>query len=103
MKKKVFPIGIFLMLFAIETVLVFVGTGVYFISSGKKRIAQIEKYTQAYSTTLSEAFAEVTQVSYTNKSYSKLKRFIRKKIDEKLLFTVAPGGYLKCIRDKKQK
>ncbi len=84
-KKKfnriMFPVGVFLLLFLVESI---VGAGsvcTYYYLSGKKNIADIEKYTMGYSKTLAEAFSRVAEFSHKTKQYSSLKTLFHQKIE----------------------
>jgi hypothetical protein len=48
-KKSIFPIGIFLMLFIILSIIAAGASFAYFMYAGKNGIAQIETYTRSYS------------------------------------------------------
>lgn len=82
LKKKKFPIGIFLMLFIIESAIAVVTVGLYFRHTGKKQIEKIEKYTRNYSMSMIDAFSDVAKLSYKAKSYSVLKTLFRQEIRE---------------------
>jgi len=82
LRKWIFPIGIFMLLFLTETI---IGTGAaltYLYLDGKKGIERIEKYTVNYSMTMAEAFARVAELSYKTKNYSSLKTLFHEKIEE---------------------
>ncbi len=82
LKKWIFPIGIFILLFITETI---IGSGAvltYLYIDGKKGIERIEKYTVNYSMTLAEAFAGVAELSFKSKKYSSLKTLFHEKIEE---------------------
>ncbi|MCL1833924.1 MAG: hypothetical protein FWG49_05410 [Leptospirales bacterium] len=59
LKRIIFPIGIFFLLFLIESVIGIGGVASYIYLAGKKNIADIESYTINYSKTMAEAFADV--------------------------------------------
>lgn len=81
LKKIIFPIGIFLLLFLAESILGITGVVTYFYFSGKKNIREIETYTVNYSKTMAEAFAGVAELSYTSKKYSSLNSLFHEKIE----------------------
>jgi hypothetical protein len=81
-RKKVFPVGIFLILFFIESLVAAGACLSYFIYAGRNRISDIENYTRNYSIPMAEAFANVAELSHQKKSFTRLKRLFRKKINE---------------------
>ncbi len=82
LKKKKFPVGIFLMLFIIESAIAIAAVGLYFRHTGKKQIEKIEKYTRNYSMTMIDAFSDVAKLSYRARNYSVLKTLFRQEIRE---------------------
>jgi len=82
LKRLIFPLGIFLLMFITESVIGTIGIVSYFYFSGKKNISEIESYTMNYSKTMSEAFARVAELSYSSKNYSSLKTLFHEKIEE---------------------
>lgn len=97
LKKKKFAMGIFLMLFIVQSILALGGTAFYFYRSGLSKIKDIETYNKNYSITLAEAFTDVAELSYGKKNYSRLKRLFRKKIQENTIdeaFFVLKNGKL---------
>ncbi len=97
LKKLIFPVGIFLLMFTAESLIGTAGVVSYFYISGKKNITEIENYTVNYSKTMAEAFARVAEFSYSTKKYSSLKTLFHEKIEENTLdeaFFVLPDGKL---------
>jgi hypothetical protein len=82
LRKWIFPIGIFILLFLTETIIGSVAALTYLYLDGKKGIERIEKYTVNYSMTMAEAFARVAELSYKTKNYSSLKTLFHEKIEE---------------------
>ncbi|PKL39763.1 MAG: hypothetical protein CVV44_05955 [Spirochaetae bacterium HGW-Spirochaetae-1] len=79
-RKKIFPLGMFLLIFIIQSFIVVSAMTLYFISTGKKRIADMEKYTRNYSMTLADAFADVAELSFRTRQYKTLQSLFREKI-----------------------
>jgi len=97
LKRLIFPLGIFLLMFIAQSVLGTAGVISYFFYSGKKNIAEIENYTINYSKTMAEAFARVAEFSYTTKQYTSLKTLFHEKIEENTIdeaFFVLSDGKL---------
>ncbi len=97
LKKLIFPVGIFLLLFTAESVIGTAGIISYFYLSGKKNIAAIENYTFNYSKTMAEAFSRVAEFSYSTKQYSSLNSLFHEKIEENTIdeaFFVLSDGKL---------
>jgi hypothetical protein len=82
LKKKKFPLGIFLMLLIIESAIAVAAVGLYFRHTGKKQIEKIEKYTRNYSMSMIDAFSDVAKLSYRAGNYSVLKTLFRQEIRE---------------------
>ncbi len=81
-KRVIFPVGIFLLMFTAQSVIGTAGVLSYFFYSAKKNISEIEKYTTNYSKTMAEAFARVAEFSYTTKKYTSLITLFHEKIEE---------------------
>ncbi|HOP63303.1 MAG TPA: hypothetical protein PK358_07785 [Spirochaetota bacterium] len=82
LKKWIFPIGIFILLFITEAI---IGSGAaltYLYLDSKRGIERIEKYTVNYSMTLAEAFSRVAEFSYISKNYTSLNTLFHEKIEE---------------------
>ncbi len=97
LKRVIFPIGIFLLMFTAQSVIGTAGVISYFYFSGKKNISDIEKYTINYSRTMAEAFARVAEFSYTTQKYAPLKTLFHEKIEENTIdeaFFVLSDGRL---------
>jgi hypothetical protein len=97
LKRLIFPVGIFLLMFTAESLIGTAGVVSYFYFSGKKNISDIESYTVNYSKTMAEAFARVAEFSYSTKKYSSLKTLFHEKIEENTIdeaFFVLPDGRL---------
>ncbi|MCL2155231.1 MAG: hypothetical protein FWH53_06165 [Leptospirales bacterium] len=82
LKRVIFPIGVFFLLFFIESIIGIAGVSSYIYSASKKNIADIESYTINYSKTMAEAFAKVAEFSYSEKKYTVLKALFHEKIEE---------------------
>jgi hypothetical protein len=96
LKRIIFPIGIFFLLFLIESVIGIGGVASYIYLAGKKNIADIESYTINYSKTMAEAFADVAEFSYLEKKYAAaLKKLFHEKIEahtiDEAFFVLANG------------
>ena len=81
LKRIIFPIGIFFLLFLVESIIGVGGVVSYIYLAGKKNIADIENYTINYSKTMAEAFADVAEFSYLEKEYTTLKKLFHEKIE----------------------
>jgi len=82
LRKWIFPVGIFLLLFLTEIIIGSAAALTYLYFDGKKGIERIEKYTVNYSMTLAEAFSRVAELSFKTKNYSSLKTLFHEKIEE---------------------
>jgi hypothetical protein len=105
MKMKRFPIGIFLMLFIIESLVAGVAVAAYFLYAGKSRIEEMESYTRSYSISLADAFASVAELGYRTKKNSHLKTMFREKIEENIIaeaFFVLKNGRIIAHSDKER-
>ncbi len=95
LKRLIFPVGIFLLMFIAESIIGTTGVISYFYLSGKKNISEIENYTVNYSKTMAEAFARVAEFSYSTKKYTSLKTLFHEKIEENTIdeafFVMADG------------
>ena len=97
LKRLIFPVGIFLLMFIAESAIGTAGVVSYFYFSGKKNITAIENYTVNYSKTMAEAFARVAEFSYSTKKYSSLQTLFHEKIEENTIdeaFFVLSDGKL---------
>jgi hypothetical protein len=107
-RKKWFPIGIFILLLLIESIMAgFISFG-YFIYSSKNRVHDIESYTINYSITMAEAFADYAELSYRKKKFRGLRRLFREKIKQNTIdeaFFVLKNGKIvvHSNRDKEKK
>jgi len=94
-KKNSFPIGIFLFMFIIESVLGLIALTGYSVLSLKKNLSGIEEYTINYSRTMAEAFARVAELSIRTDNYISLKTLFQEKIQQntidEAMFVLADG------------
>jgi hypothetical protein len=81
-RKVFFPVGIFLMLFVIQSAAVIVTVSAYFIHTGKKRISDIETYTKNYCITMAEGFSGLAELSSKTKNYNNLRELFQEKLRE---------------------
>lgn len=96
-RKIIFPIGIFCMLIVMESIIAAGAGFAYFLYAGKKGIAEIESYTQAYSMPLADAFGAMAEMCYRSKNYSRLRALFHKKIKQRVIdqaFVVLRNGKL---------
>ncbi len=104
-KKKGFPVGIlFLMLFLLIALSAVISSA-YFYFGVKKGIKDIEGYTKNYAITMADAFAEVAELSYRLKDYTKLKKLFQSKIRENTIdeaFFVLKDGELIAHSNKER-
>ena len=84
-RKKIFPAGIFLMLFMIETCLAAGGVLAYFYYTGKSKIGEIESYTADYLVPLAEAFGQVAELNYRARNYSRLRTLFQEKMEQRII------------------
>ena len=84
-RKKIFPVGIFLMLFLLEAIVAAGAISFYFYRTARTRIDEIDRYTRGYSTALAEACAGVAELSYRKKTYGSLTALFREKINQELI------------------
>ena len=92
------------MLLIIESGIALSGSIIYFLHTGKKRIAVIEKYTKNYSINMAEAFADVASLSYKAKKSTRIKLLFQKKIRENTIdeaFFALNNGTLVAHSSKK--
>ena len=95
--KKKIPLGIFLMLFIVQSLIASAGVIYYYYKTGLTKIQDMEKYRKSFSITLADAFAEVAELSHRSGNYSKLKSLFREKIGENIIdeaFFVLKNGTL---------
>ena len=85
LRKKRFPIGIFLLLLLLESVIVCASVTYYFYFTAQKRITEIEQYTRGYSVALAEAFAGMAELSHKKKEYGPLTDLFREKIGQNII------------------
>jgi hypothetical protein len=103
-KKKIYPIGIFLIQLIILLLLSISISSFYFYFTIKKELGDIVKNTQNYSISLAEAFARVAELSYPSRKYYKLKSLFQDKIQENIIdeaFFVLSDGKI-IVHSKKE-
>jgi hypothetical protein len=103
-KKKIYPVGIFLLQLIILLLLSAGISSLYFYFTVKKELAEIVKNTQNYSITLAEAFARVAELSYPSGKYHKLKSLFQDKIQADIIdeaFFVLSDGKI-IVHSKKE-
>lgn len=83
--KSLFPVGIFFMLFLIETIMAAGAAGAYFLYAGAGRISEIEADTRSHAVNLAEALGGAAELSYRAKNYSRLKKLFQEKIGERTI------------------
>jgi hypothetical protein len=81
-RKVFFPVGIFLMLFIIQSAGSLIAVSAYFIHTGVKRIADIETYTKNYSITMAEGFSGLAELSSKTRNYNNLRELFQEKLRE---------------------
>jgi len=79
-RRAIFPIGIFLLLLIILSAITTGGATAYFLHTGKKQIAIIEKYTKSYATVMAEGFADLASYSIWTKRYIELRKLFHNEI-----------------------
>ena len=103
LKRTIFPIGVFFVLFLLESIIGIAGVGSYIFLAGKKNIADIENYTINYSKTMAEAFANIAEFSYSEKNDTALKALFREEIEKNIIdeaFFVLANGKIVVHSDK---
>lgn len=103
-KKKIYPIGIFLIQLIILLLLSISVSSFYFYFTMKKNLDDLVKNTQNYSISLAEAFARVAELSYPSRKYHKLRSLFQDKIQENIIdeafFVLADGRII--VHSKKE-
>jgi len=88
--------GLFFLLFFIESLIAGAAVLGYFVHTGRKTVADIEKYTRNYSIPLAEAFANVAELSFGT-SFAGLNTLFQEKIQQNIVdeaFFVMGNGKL---------
>lgn len=95
--KLLFPVGIFFMLFLIESIMAAGAAGAYFLYAGAGRITEIESDARSYAVTMAEALGGAAELSYRAKNYTRLRSLFRGKIEERTIdeaFFILKSGKL---------
>ncbi|MBN2160758.1 MAG: hypothetical protein JW807_15325 [Spirochaetes bacterium] len=102
MKKRIFPVGIFFILLAIESLIAAGVSLAYFYYAGRSGIASIESNTRTYITPLAESFGTMAELCYRTKKYDRLKGLFREKLDKRVIneaFFILKNGRLAAHSD----
>jgi hypothetical protein len=83
--KMIFPVGIFFMLFFIESLIAAGASIAYFFYIGRGGIAEIESNTRSYAVPVAEAFGDIAEMCYRTKNFSRLRALFRGKIEQRLI------------------
>ncbi len=103
-KKKIYPVGIFILQLIILLLLSATISSLYFYFTIKKELGEIVKNTKNYSITLAEAFGRVAELSYPSRKYHKLKSLFQDKIKADIIdeaFFVLSDGKI-IVHSKKE-
>ncbi len=103
-KRNIIPVGIFFLIFLFMLILSAAIVSGYSYFEVKNRITEIEENTRNYSIPLAEAFADLAELSYRDRNYSKLKKLFRDKINANIIheaFFVLSDGRIIVHSDKK--
>ena len=96
-RGSLFPVGIFFMLFLIESIMAAGAAGAYFLYAGAGRITEIEADTRSNAVNLAEALGSAAELSYRAKSYSGIRKLFQEKIDGRIVdeaFFILKSGKL---------
>lgn len=84
-RRKIFPAGIFMILFIIESCLSAGAVISYFFYEGKSTIGEIEFYTADYLIPLAEALGNVAELNHRSRNYSRLRTLFHEKIEQRIV------------------
>ncbi len=83
--KIIFPVGIFIMLFIVES-LIAAGTSLaYFYYIGRSSIATIERNTRSYAMPVADAFGTMAEMCYRTKKFDRLRHLLEEKIEQRVI------------------
>jgi len=87
LKRIIFPIGVFFLLFLMGSIIGFAGVASYIYLTGKKNIEDIKTYTINYSKIMAEDFARVAEAEfrYSGGKYTKLRALFNEKIKKDII------------------
>lgn len=91
------PVGIFFMIFLIESIMAAGAAGAYFLYAGAGRITEIEADTRSNAMTLAEALGGSAELSYRAKNHTRLRKLFREKIGDRTVdeaFFILTSGKL---------
>lgn len=80
--KIIFPIGVFFMLFFIESLVAAGASLAYFFYVGKSGISDIESNVRSCSIPIAEAFGTMAEMCYRSRDYRRLRTLFREKIEQ---------------------
>jgi hypothetical protein len=83
--KLIFPVGIFFMLFCIESLIAAGASLAYFYYTGRAGIAEIESNTRSCSVPIAEAFGSMAEMCYRTKNYSRLRTLFKENIEQRTI------------------
>ncbi len=83
--KMIFPVGIFFMLFFIESLIAAGASLAYFFYIGRGGIAQIESNTRSYAVPVAEAFGAMAELCYRTRNFSRLRTLYKERIEKQII------------------
>ncbi len=83
--KMIFPVGIFFMLFFIESLIAAGASLAYFFYIGRGGIAEMESNIRSYAVPVAEAFGSIAEMSYRTKNFSRLRTLFRERIEQRII------------------
>jgi hypothetical protein len=83
--KMIFPVGIFFMLFFIESLIAAGASLAYFYYIGRSGLAEIESNTRSCSVPIAEAFGSMAEMCYRTRNYSRLRTLFREKTEQRII------------------
>jgi len=83
--KMIFPVGIFFMLFFIESLVAAGASIAYFFYIGRGGIAEIESNTRSYAVPVAEAFGNMAEMCYRARNVTRLRTLFRERIEQRII------------------
>lgn len=83
--KIIFPVGIFVMLFFIESLIAAGASLAYFYYIGRSGIAEIESNIRSCSAPIAEAFGSMAEMCHRTRNYSRLRTLFREKTEQRII------------------
>jgi hypothetical protein len=100
------PVGIFILLFLMQSAVSFFVCSLYLLTYGKSWSDEIQSYTRNYSIALAEALAQVSEMAYAKKDYDSVTGLFRQRIKSKsadeAFFVLLNGKIIAHTSDEKR-